>query len=176
MRSGSAVGVLVNIVGQASQVVLVTRAMPSIFRLNPQFIWGNYGAQYTTFRSFAKAQMPVVTLKCNHYKFGLVPLDTTEHFELFSAYKTRDLSRIQKAELAYGAYLRNYYRGSDDTILRQIKHANAIFEAFANGAQFQVAISPTWEREWQIVDGLHRAAVVAAMEPESDIGVTIVWR
>jgi hypothetical protein len=115
--------------------------------------------------TFARAVLPISSLRAIHFKLGRQPIQATPHFHYFSSELWGQSSirhrRNQDAVNDYLTYIRNQYGEMADANSR-IRANGRLLRAQKDGASFCVTVRPIRGDLWEIRDGFHRVALLAA--------------
>jgi hypothetical protein len=141
---------------------------------NLRFVDETIDAGYATYRTLAKVRVPVELLFPVQVGRGPVPLSSTPHFSFVRAHLGHRGGDWNKT--VWKRYMTNDSFSSPATVSRrQARFEKLIEEIRDNPADVHllVALNPRI-RGFEIVDGFHRAAIVAACHPGSRVECSVV--
>ena len=163
------------IVVRVMHVIKIALSVSELLRFKPRLRNLKYDAHHRHYLAVVEARLPVALLRANHYSLGLVPLNATEHFRLFSAYRSRDSIQVERAERDYADYMELQFGWGENKVVERLEKTRNLLRAYEGGATFAVLVGPKRRNVWPIVDGFHRAALVAAFAQNPNIGVLISY-
>lgn len=108
-------------------------------------------------------ELPVLQLRALHFRKGPIDLRTSPHYSF-----VRSVVEEHPAHDDYLAYIVDQFGYDAATASARLESFVSLIEAYRRGGScFSVRVRIGGDRSVRIVDGFHRAAIVAACDPDT---------
>ena len=139
-----------------------------------QFVDETIDAGYATYRTLARVRVPAESLFPVQVGRGPVPISSTPHFSFVKARLGHEGAGWNKDD--WKRYMTHESASNVAAVAQRQERCERLIEEIGDDSDdvhLLVAINPSL-RGFEIVDGFHRAAIVAARQPGARVSCSVV--